>query len=635
MSTTPVWSIRAVQLDLARQRETLETIERFIAFIKDWGYNTLVLYLEGVVRTPSFPYRPAEASYDADDVKRIVAAAQAAGIDVVPGLSTLDHAEHFLSCPELAHLREPDIALGSGQMFSPTNPETYKFLEAYMSDIAELFPGPNLHVGCDESWTLGGGAQSQARLAAGETIDDLFIEHVRKVHAIAARLGKRTWIWDDMLENSGEEKYAELPRDMVMCYWHYPGDLIDVDGIQGHFNGLRRRNLLAMYKRLGMDALVCPWSAKPQGVLGHTRYAREQQTWGGLQTMWELGARFLPGELPGVALAGLLWSNPEVDPDIAIDQTLARLLPDLPVAARPAVSIAMQSETPLSLGPIPQGLLRGRLTTNEAGVLDSQLLARNVLAQQVDAIDDPFQKEIVTELLVRTRTRVLAGRLRQLFADTTDPRIRHANHQTRRSTVQWCRDQMQELKTLMHDRWLVLRPGILPVRTDGQWDGISNGLSDLLEQACTPLPADHMLVVVKLFLWECYSAPRLRVELGYGGQWEEVFVGSVKPADLTPGHYVLRLPMRRTRDADPDAIRFSVSLFGGQGVSFTSIHFGDRDLVPQSLGARTGRVHNAEAVLIDDAGFAFLGSPDTVHTFETQTSSETSTLEVKLAGQPR
>ena len=39
-----IMKIRAVQLDLARQPETMAYIRDFIAFAADFGFNTLVLY---------------------------------------------------------------------------------------------------------------------------------------------------------------------------------------------------------------------------------------------------------------------------------------------------------------------------------------------------------------------------------------------------------------------------------------------------------------------------------------------------------------------------------------------------------------------------------------------------------------
>ena len=105
MNSMP-WRIRAVQLDLARQMETVDFVCRYADFAAAQGFNTLFLYLEGRVRTPAFPYRPAAESYTLEEVERIVRHAAAAGLDVVPGLSTLGHAEHFFSCPEMAPLAE-------------------------------------------------------------------------------------------------------------------------------------------------------------------------------------------------------------------------------------------------------------------------------------------------------------------------------------------------------------------------------------------------------------------------------------------------------------------------------------------------------------------------------------------------
>ena len=61
------WPFRGVQLDLARQMETVEYIEGFLDLIAQWGLNTLVLYLEGRVRTASFPYPQAEESYTPEE----------------------------------------------------------------------------------------------------------------------------------------------------------------------------------------------------------------------------------------------------------------------------------------------------------------------------------------------------------------------------------------------------------------------------------------------------------------------------------------------------------------------------------------------------------------------------------------
>ncbi len=166
-SSAGPWTVRAVQLDLARQRETPAEIARFARFAVDSGYNTLLLYLEGVIRTASFDDRPASESYGAEQMAAIVADATTAGLSVVPCVNTLAHAEHFLNCPRLAPLGVEADGFG-GPMFNPSDERTFEFLERYLAEIAPIFPDQNFHIGCDEPWLLNAGPQARARLAGGK-----------------------------------------------------------------------------------------------------------------------------------------------------------------------------------------------------------------------------------------------------------------------------------------------------------------------------------------------------------------------------------------------------------------------------------------------------------------------------------
>ena len=49
-------TLRAAQLDLARQMETPQYIRNFIDFVARCGYNAVMLYLEDRIRTASYPY---------------------------------------------------------------------------------------------------------------------------------------------------------------------------------------------------------------------------------------------------------------------------------------------------------------------------------------------------------------------------------------------------------------------------------------------------------------------------------------------------------------------------------------------------------------------------------------------------
>jgi len=134
------WPLRAIQLDVARHLESVTYIRRFTDDAARLGFNTLVLYLEGRVRTPTFPFRPKDASYSLEDMAAVVGHARKAGLEVVPVVSTLGHAEQFLTCRELTHLAEERD--GRGRFRNPTpfvfclsKEETYAFFVAYFCEL--------------------------------------------------------------------------------------------------------------------------------------------------------------------------------------------------------------------------------------------------------------------------------------------------------------------------------------------------------------------------------------------------------------------------------------------------------------------------------------------------------------------
>ena len=88
--------IRWAQLDVARQMETVEFIEKFVTLLADSGYNGLLLYLEDRIKTASYQLPADNEVYTVDEIKHIVAYAAERGVEVVPCVATLGHAERFL-----------------------------------------------------------------------------------------------------------------------------------------------------------------------------------------------------------------------------------------------------------------------------------------------------------------------------------------------------------------------------------------------------------------------------------------------------------------------------------------------------------------------------------------------------------
>ena len=98
------FEIKAVQLDLARQMESMNFIFQFIDFIAEKDYNTLFLYLEWRVRTKTFDIG-AKDGYSPEQIKKIVKYAETRGIDIIPGLASIGHAELLLNNKKYQHFQ--------------------------------------------------------------------------------------------------------------------------------------------------------------------------------------------------------------------------------------------------------------------------------------------------------------------------------------------------------------------------------------------------------------------------------------------------------------------------------------------------------------------------------------------------
>ena len=309
--------VKAVQLDLARQMETVPLIKEFTRKVADAGYNTLVLYLEGRIRTASFSLGGGE-SYSADEMRDVVSCAAACGMDVVPVVSVLGHAEHFFRDPGRDDLAEERGGLcrwpvSEKSTFCLNQPAARAFLERYLTEIAAIFPGPNIHLGLDESFQFGFCDTCRKRR---EEIGfgPLFTEYVKWADAVCRRLGKRMWMWDDMYEFFPEE-LENIPRDIVLCDWIYDDDISEW-GHRGHFLNRIRRDWMACYEKLGIDALPTG-AACPDNLRTFGDYAARHRTMGFFVSQWELQDSFY-----GVPMVNLLGVE-RVFPSLSEQEKLA------------------------------------------------------------------------------------------------------------------------------------------------------------------------------------------------------------------------------------------------------------------------------------------------------------------------
>lgn len=213
---------------------------------------------------------PAGNPMTKEEVRKVVAAAQRANIDMVPLVASFGHSEWMLTTPELRQLAEnPEFPYA----YDPTKPEVYKIVHDLYEEAIDLFKPKYFHIGHDEV-DLKGFPQTERLKKIG--LRKLFADDVKHYRDWFAQRGIKTVIWGDMLVGPGESPDAtlapsveeaklrreSLPKDVIIGDWHYVADPAPT------YKSLRILN------DAGFDTMAVTWM-HPLNVVNFARAAAE------------------------------------------------------------------------------------------------------------------------------------------------------------------------------------------------------------------------------------------------------------------------------------------------------------------------------------------------------------------------
>ena len=220
------FGLRAVQLDLARQIETVAFVKDYLRRSSEAGYNAVVLYLEDRLKTSSYQNSLDVDSYSVAEMKEIVAAAESLGIDLVPVVSPLGHTDRFFRHKELLPFAETYACSGrydsTPKSVCLENPEARAWMERYLAEVMDVFSGKNFHMGFDETDDLGFCPRCRPLLRS-VGLGRLFVRYVLWAYDIARRHGKRMWMWDDYFMYFPSKNAFLRSGVRVMCVaYRYP-----------------------------------------------------------------------------------------------------------------------------------------------------------------------------------------------------------------------------------------------------------------------------------------------------------------------------------------------------------------------------------------------------------------------------
>ena len=315
--------VRAFQWDLARQMERLDFLLKLLPRYAEWGYQELYLHLEDAVEYPSLPAVARPGAYTCAQFTRLVQAATAAGIRVVPIVNLLGHTQYLIKAPGLRDLNELRDAAGRplarGQI-CPLHPRTPEVAEKLLRDMAPYCTAGKVHVGLDESFHLGQCPRCRAEVArvglAGH-----FAGHVNRLHQLTQSLGLRLGLWADMLALL-PAAIPQLPRDVIAYDWYYY-PFARRPRVELH--NFAEVDLAAPLRAQGIEYWGCPMNGafryeplpifgeRLENILSWWRRCRRVGAGGFLVTSWEANRLALELTTMVDAAAACLWLDPGIE----------------------------------------------------------------------------------------------------------------------------------------------------------------------------------------------------------------------------------------------------------------------------------------------------------------------------------
>lgn len=164
---------------------------------------------------------PHNGFYTQEEIKEIIAYAQVRHIMVIPEIEVPGHSTAALAAyPEYSCTGQPlDVATGFGifpNIYCAGKPSTTTFLENILSEIADLFPAPYLHIGGDEApksrWKACPDCQQRMReenLPNEHALQTSLINHFA---AYLSGMDKRIIFWSDSFD-------PQLDDSAIVHFW--------------------------------------------------------------------------------------------------------------------------------------------------------------------------------------------------------------------------------------------------------------------------------------------------------------------------------------------------------------------------------------------------------------------------------
>ena len=233
----PRFKWRGLLIDVARHYEPMEVLKRNLDAMAALKLNVFHWHLtenQGFrIESKKFPKLHQLGSdglyYTQAEAREIVAYAAERGIRVIPEFDLPGHSTAWLvGYPELGSAPGPyQIERQAGifdPVLDPTRDSVYRFLDAFIGEMAAIFPDAYLHIGGDENegkhWSQNPRIQAFMKDKGIKDNHGLQAYFNRRLLKILQKHKKKMIGWDEILQ-------PDLPQNVVIQSWRGPTALAE------------------------------------------------------------------------------------------------------------------------------------------------------------------------------------------------------------------------------------------------------------------------------------------------------------------------------------------------------------------------------------------------------------------------
>ena len=286
------WAFRGFCVGVPRQSD-LDIFKRMISdVLPAYNCNTLVLLIRYQYQFKSHPDVADREPLSADQASEIADLCRQNNIRIIPKMNLLGHQSGKDRGSELGLLRvypefdetpdEPSVRYC--RSLCPRHPNVKNVVFDLVDEIIDAFQADAIHVGLDEVFEIG-----KCPLCKVSSNAELFSEWVNALHShIVGERKVEMLMWSDRLLDGNTTGYGEweaskndtwqmidtIPKDIIMCDWHY-GERESYPSIE-------------IFSNNGFRFVICPWrELKATQAFMKFAYANKtDQLLGFLQTSW-------------------------------------------------------------------------------------------------------------------------------------------------------------------------------------------------------------------------------------------------------------------------------------------------------------------------------------------------------------